>query len=111
MTLPLPHCADSELYVDYTEIPKFGGYDLTLLATCGLTTFTRVFPCTKNITSEDTVTILLEEWFCVYGAPKLISSDKDIRVRSDTSWYKRVLRSLNVRVSPGIPYTHTSHPL
>ena len=30
---------------------------------------------------------------------------------SDTGWYKGVLRSLNVRVSTGIPYTHTSNPL
>ena len=26
-TLPIPHCANSVLYVDYTEMPKFGGYD------------------------------------------------------------------------------------
>ena len=30
---------------------------------------------------------------------------------SDTGWYKRVLRSLNVQVSTGIPYSHTSNPL
>ena len=26
LTLPIPHCANSVLYVDYTEMPKFGGY-------------------------------------------------------------------------------------
>ena len=26
-TLRIPHCANSVLYVDYTEMPKFGGYD------------------------------------------------------------------------------------
>ena len=109
--LPIPHCANSVLYVDYTEIPKFGGYDFALVVTCGLTRFTRVFPCTKHITGEETIKILLEEWFCVYGAPKEINSDEDVRVRSDTGWYKRVLRSLNVQVSTGIPYTHTSNPL
>ena len=46
-----------------------------------------------------------------YEAPKEINSDEDVRVRSDTGWYKRVLRSLNVQVSPGIPYTHTSNSL
>ena len=110
-TLPIPHCANSVLYVDYTEMPKFGGYDFALVVTCGLTRFTRVFPCTKHITGEETIKILLEEWFCVYGAPKEINSDKDVRVRSDTGWYKRVLRSLNVQVSTGIPYSHTSNPL
>ena len=109
-TLPIPHCAKSILYVDYTEMPKFGGYDFALVVTCGLTRFTRVFLCTKRITGEETIKILLEEWFCVYGAPKEINSDEDVRVRSDTGWYKRVLRSLNVQVSTGIPYTYASHP-
>ena len=110
-TLPIPHCANSVLYVDYTEMPKFGGYDFALVVTCGLTRFIRVFPCTKHITGEETIKILLEEWFCVYGAPKEIHSDEDVQVRSDTRWYKRVLRSLNVQVSTGIPYSHTSNPL
>ena len=55
-------------------MPKFGGYDFALVVTCGLTRFTRVFPCTKHITGEETIKILLEEWFCVYGAPKEINS-------------------------------------
>ena len=92
-------------------MPKFGGYDFALVVTCGLTRFTRSFPCTKHITGEETIKILLEEWFCVYGAPKEINSDEDVRVRSDTGRYKRVLRSLNVQVSTGIPYSHTSNPL
>ena len=95
----------------YTEMPKFGGYDFALVVICALTRFTRVFPCTKHITGEETIKILLEEWFCVYGAPKEINSDGDVRVRSDTGWYKRVLRSLNVQVSTGIPYSHTGNPL
>ena len=42
-TLPNPHCANSVLYVDYTEMPKVGGYEFALVVTCGLTRFTRVF--------------------------------------------------------------------
>ena len=110
-TLPIPHCANSVLYVDYTEMPKFRGYDLALVVTCGLTSFTRVFRCTRHITGEETIKILLEDWFCVNGAPKEINSEEDVRVRSDTGWYRSFLRSLNVQVSTGIPYTHTSNPL
>ena len=99
-TLPIPHCANSVLYVDYTEMPKFGGYDFALMVPCGLTRFTWVFSCTKHITGQETIKILLKEWFCVYGASKEINSDEDVRVRSDTDWYKRVLRSLNVQGMP-----------
>ena len=92
-------------------MPQTGDYDFALVVTCGLTRVTRVFPCIKHITGEETIKILLDELFCVYGAPKGINSDEDVRVRSDTGWYKRVLRSLNVQVSTGIPYTHTSNPV
>ena len=70
-----------------------------------------MFPCTKHITGEDTIKILLEEWFCVYGALKEINSEEDVRVHSDSAWYKRVPRFPNVQVCTGIPYTHTSNPL
>ena len=45
----------------------------------------------------------------LWGLPSRVY--EDVRVRSDTGWYKRVLRSLTVQVSTGIPYTHTSNPL
>ena len=105
-TLPIPHCANSVLCVDYTEMPKFGGYDFALVVTCGLTRFTRMFPCTKHIAGEETIKILLEVWLCVYGAPKEISSDEDVRVRSDTGWYKRVLRSLKAQVNGDSLYSY-----
>ena len=92
-------------------MPNFRGYDFALVVTCGRTRFIRVFPRTKHITGEETIKILLEEGFCVYGAPKEINSDEDVRVRSNTGCYKRVLRSLNVGVSTEIPQTHTSNPL
>ena len=55
--------------------------------------------------------ILVKEWFEPYGAPKEIHSDEDVRIRSDTGWCKRVLDALNVQVTTGVPYTHTSNPL
>ena len=102
-TLPIPHCANSVLYVDHTEMPKFWGYDFALVVTCGLTRFTRVFPCTKHITGEDSTKILLEEWFCVYGAPKQIIFDKDVTVRSDSGWHRTVLRFSMSKCLRGFP--------
>ena len=32
--LPIPHCANSVLYVDYEDMPDFGGYDFALVVTC-----------------------------------------------------------------------------
>ena len=63
-SLPIPYCANSLLYVDFIhDLPRFGGYDSCLVVTCGLSRFTRVFPCNKNITGEQTVKRLVEQWF------------------------------------------------
>ena len=55
--------------------------------------------------------MLVEQWFEPYGAPKQVQSDEDVRIRSDTGWYERVLHALNVEVTTVVPYTHTSNPL
>ena len=106
----MPHYASTVLYVDYAEMPKFGGYDFALVMTRRLTTFTRVLPRTEHITREQIIKTLLQEWFNIYGAPKEINSDEDMCICSHTAWYKQTVRSLNVQVSTGIPYTHTSNP-
>ena len=111
-SLPIPYCTNSPLYVDFIHgLPRFGGYDSCLVVTCGLSHFTRVFPCNKEITGEQTVKMLVEQWFEPYGAPEQVHSDEDVPIGSDTGWYKRVLNALNVEVNTGVPYTHTSNPL
>ena len=108
-SLPIPYCADSLLYVDFIHgLHKFGGYDSSLVVTCGLNRFTRVFRCNKKITGKQTVKILVEQWFEHYGAPKEVHSEEDVRIWSDTGWYKQVLDALNVYVTTGVPYTRTS---
>ena len=101
---PIPYCTNSLLYVDFLHgLPCFGGYDSCLVVTCGLSRFTRVFPCNKKITGEQTVKMLVEQWFEPYEAPKQVHSDEDVRIRGDTGWNKRVLNALNVQVTTGVP--------
>ena len=78
------------------SLPSFGGYDSYLVVICGLSRFTRVFPCNKKITDEQTVKMLVERWFEPYGAPKQVHSDENVRIHSDTGWYKQVLNALKV---------------
>ena len=111
-SLPIPYCANSLLYVNFIHsLPRSGGYDSCLVVTCDLSRFTRVFPCNKKITGEQTVKLLVEQWFEPYEAAKQVHSDEDVRIRSDTGWYKRVLNALKVEVTTDVPYTHTSNPL
>ena len=84
-------------------LPKFGGYDSCYVVTCRPPRFTRALPCNKKITGEQTVKILVEQWLEHFGAPKEVRSDEDLRIRTDTGWYKRVLGALNVHVTTGVP--------
>ena len=111
-SLSIPYCANSLLYVDVIHsLPKFGGYDSCLAVTCGLNRLTCAFPCNEKITGRQTVKILVEQWFEHYGAPKEVHSDEDVRIRTDTGWYKGVLDALNLHVIIDVRYTHTSNPL
>ena len=56
------YCTNSLLNVDFIHrLPRFGGYDSCLVVTCGLSRFTRVFPCSKKIAGEQTVQMLVEQ--------------------------------------------------
>ena len=81
---------------------NFKGYDFALVVTFGSTKFQIGFPYTKNMTVAKTIKTLLEEWLSVYAPLKEIDPDDNIRDRSNTRWYKRRLRFLNVHVSTGI---------
>ena len=111
-SLPISYCTNSLLYVDFIHgLPCFGGYDSCLAVTCGLSRFTRVFPCSRKITGWQTAKMLVEQWFEPYGAPKQVHSDEDVRIRSDTGWSRRALNALNVEVTTRAPYTPMSNPL
>ena len=55
--------------------------------------------------------MLVEQWSEPYGAPKQLHSDEDVRIRSDTGWYKRLLNALNVEVTADVPYGPRSNLL
>ena len=81
----IPYCTNSLLYVDFIRsLPRFGGYDSCLVVTCGLSRFTRVFPCSKKIAGEQTVKMLVKKWLEPYGAAEQGHSDEEVRIRSDT---------------------------
>ena len=66
-SLPIPYSTNSLLYVDFIHgPPRFNRYDSCLVVTCGLSRFTRVYPCNKKITGEWTVKMLVEQWFEAY---------------------------------------------
>ena len=85
-------------------LPRFEGYDSCLVVT-------RAFCCNKKVTGEQTMKILVQQWFEHFRAPRKVHSDEDVCIRSDIRWYKRVLEAQSVHVTTGVPYTDACDPL
>ena len=109
--LPIPNQMNSILYVDFMHLPKFAGHDFALLVTDGLSRYSRVFPLTKKVDGEGVLKEIFEGWVQVYGLPKIMHSDQDIRFTSPTGWYRSVMRAMRTEVQFGTPYLRTKHPL
>ena len=57
----ISYCTNYLLYVDFIHgLRRFAGYYSCLVVTCGLSHFTRVFPCNKKLTGEQTVKMFVE---------------------------------------------------
>ena len=92
--LPILNQMNSILYVDFMELPKFAGHDFALLVTDGLSRYSPVFPLTKKVDGEGVLKEIFEGWVQVYGLPKIIHSDQDIRFTSSTGWYRSFMRAM-----------------
>ena len=102
--LSIPNQMNSILYLDFMELPKFAGRDFTLLVTDGLSRYSRVIPLTKKVDGEGVLKEIFEGWVQVYGLPRIIHSDQDIRFTSPTGWYRSIMRAMGTEVQFGTPY-------
>ena len=110
--LHIPQLINTQLFVDFTEVDRYDGYNYLMVVTCGLSRFTRAYACTKNITSEEALHILFRDWIEVYGLPTRIHSDNDkLFAKSKSGWWQGVLHSLGVKTTFGIPYRPQSNAL
>ena len=102
--LPILNQMRSILYVHFMELLRFAGHDFALLVTDGLSRYSRVFPLTKKVDGEGVLKEIFEGWVQIYGLPKIIHSDQDIRLTSPTGWYRSVMRAMGTEVKFGTPY-------
>ena len=65
----------------------------------------------KKADSETVLKTLLEEWVHVYGLPKVIHSDQDVRLTTAGNWYRGVLETLGCEIQFGTPYLCTKNAL
>ena len=110
-SLPIPNQMTSIRYVDFMELPRFAGHDFAFLVTDGGSRYSRVFPLTKKVDGEGVLKEIFESWVQIYGLPKIIHSDQDIRSTSPKGWYRSVIGATGTEVQFGTPYLRTKNPL
>ena len=104
--LPIPHLINDMIYVDFVQVNEFNGHDYVLTVVDGLSRFVRLFPCKKSITGEKAFKLIFEGWVQVYGTPREIISDNDVRFTPENGWWKTSLNALGVKVT----FTQPRHP-
>ena len=65
--------------LDSIQVDEFATYDYVLTVVDALSRFVRFFPCRKTVTGEKAFQILWEGWFQVYGLPREVVIDNDVR--------------------------------
>ena len=60
-------------------------------------------PCSKNISGEETLKLILKEWIQHYGKPSTIMSDNDVRFSQQKGFYQKVFASLNIQTKFSLP--------
>jgi len=101
--LPIPQLSNDLLYVDFIQMDPYNHFDYVLTIVDALTRFVQFIPCTKNITGEGTLKLILKEWIQHYGKPREILSDNDVRFSQEKGFYQSAFKSLGIDTHFGLP--------
>ena len=89
--LPVPVSPFQSVAIDLVSaLPMSGGYDSALVVIDRLTRFSMILPTTSTCTGESLAKLLFERVFSVFGCPRTIVSDRDVRFTSNfwATWAK-----------------------
>ena len=78
-SLPIPQLANDTLFIDFISMDPCNEYNYVLTIVDSLTKFCKFIPCSKSITGEETLKLILKEWVMHYDKPHTIMSDNDVR--------------------------------
>ena len=101
--LPIPQMCNELLYIDFVAMDNWNGMDYVLTIVDALSRFVRFVVCNNNITGEGTLKLILSEWISVYGCPREILSDNDVRFSSEKGFYRRAFASLGIDTKFTLP--------
>ena len=101
--LPIPSLANDIVYVDFVQMDDCNNHNYVLTIVDGLTKFAKFVPCTKNISGEETLKVILRDWVQNFGKPSVIMSDNDVRFSQNKGFYQKVFKSLKIDIRFSVP--------
>ncbi|GAA5918690.1 hypothetical protein JCM5296_000410 [Sporobolomyces johnsonii] len=79
-SLPVPEKAFTDVALDFVgPLPPSEGKDMLLVVTDRLTGYARLLPCRAKDRAKDIAELVWRGWFCLFGLPKRLVSDRDKR--------------------------------
>lgn len=100
--LPIPSVVNDIIYVDFTSIDAYQGYDMVMSIVCGLSRFAQFVPCKKAMDSAASYKLLWTHWIQHYGAPREIQSDHDSKFSNPQGFWQSVLRAQGIKITLSI---------
>jgi len=112
--LPVPQIANDTIYIDFISMDPCRSedgptYNYILTMVDSLTRFVQFVPCTKSISGEETLKLILNHWIRYFDRPNQIVSDNDVRFVQSTGYYQRVLKQMDIKIrfsNPRMPRTN-----
>ena len=102
-SLPIPQIANDILYIDFIAMDSHNEFNYVLTMVDSLTKFVKFVPCSKSISGEETLKVILREWIMSYDKPSMILSDNDVRFSQKEGFYQKVFRSLGINIRFSVP--------
>ena len=101
--LLIPQLPNDLLFIDFIALDPQDQFNYVLTIVDSLSRFSLFIPCSKNISGEETLKLILKEWISHYGKPSTIMSDNDVRFSREQSFYQNVFRSLGIEIKFSVP--------
>jgi hypothetical protein len=78
--LPFPPRPWHTVGLDYlTHLHASNGFNSVLIVVDHLTRMAHFVPCTKTVTAEETATLYLQGVYRLYGLPRVLVSDRNLK--------------------------------
>lgn len=87
---PMPDARFEHIHVDIIHLPEVNGFKYCLTVIDRFSRFPMAFPM-KNVLASTVADLLFNQWFCLFGTPRFISTDRGSQFESELFDYLAII--------------------